>query len=387
MDVAKKTVALIVAAGSGSRVGGNIPKQFLSIAGKPMLRHSYEAFSNHKRIDNVIVVIGTEQEDYASSALLGFQSPILVMGGLTRQESVLNGLQAIANDGGAEHVLIHDAARPFLSAYMIDQLIEALCTHQGAVPTLPVVDSLAYGDSTMTKTVERSGLWRIQTPQAFHFETILKAHMHWDKKNEAADDARMAMTLGVDVALIPGDERLAKYTFASDFEDESSMIMRMPIIRTGTGYDVHRLIAGEELWLCGIKLDYPLGLSGHSDADVALHAITDAVLGALALGDIGDHFPPSDQKWRGVSSDQFLKYAMQMALEKGFVLGNIDVTIICEAPKVGPYRLAMRSRLVQMLEAEIDQISVKATTTERLGFTGRSEGIAAQAIATLIKQA
>lgn len=230
-------------------------------------------------------------------------------------------------------------------------------------------------------------LWRIQTPQAFHFETILTAHREWNEATEATDDARMVMATGGEVALVQGDEQLTKYTFASDFDNLNSQRGAIPEMRSGTGFDVHRFVDGAELWLCGVKVDYPQGLSGHSDADVALHAITDAILGAAALGDIGDHFPPSDPQWRGAASDQFLLHALQLVTAKGYGLGNIDLTIMCEAPKIGPHRQAMRLRIAEILHADVEQISVKATTTERLGFTGRGEGIAAQAIATLIKLA
>ncbi len=371
-----KISALIVAAGNGSRVGGTIPKQFQPISGKPLLRHSYEAFAAHPAIRSIFVVIGAGQEEWASDSLSGLLTPIFVTGGTTRRESVRNGLAAMAADP-PDLVLIHDAARPFLSAKVIDALIAALEHHAGAVPALPIVDSLARGGEFMGETVEREGLLRIQTPQAFRFDAIWAAHQSWDITVEASDDARMLMQNGGQVAIVEGDENLGKYTFAGDFLEQAD------IMRTGTGFDVHRLVEGEELWLCGVKIDHTHGLSGHSDADVAIHALTDAILGAAALGDIGDHFPPSDPKWRGASSDQFLKYAMQLAAEKGYALCNADVTIICEAPKIGPHRAAMRTRLAAILNVDIDKISVKATTTEMLGFTGRKEGIAAQAIATL----
>ncbi len=383
MGSLKNTVALIVAAGSGSRVGGQVPKQFRMIAGKPLLRHSYEAFVNHSQIEKIFVVVALGHEVHTNHVFAGLPPPILVIGGESRRESVRNGLLAIAEDGGADFVLIHDAARAFLSATTIDSLIAALGNHDGAVPALPVVDSLARGEDTMQATVERAGLWRIQTPQAFHFDAILNAHRIWDPHAEATDDARMLMAKGGEVAFVPGDERLMKYTFAFDFDDFKTGASQQ--MRIGTGFDVHRLVKGEDLWLCGVKLDYPLGLLGFSDADVAMHAITDAILGALAMGDIGDHFPPSDPKWRGASSDQFLLHAMQLANERSYSIGNIDVTIMCEAPKIGPHRQKMRARIAELLCVEIDQISVKATTTERLGFTGRGEGIAAQAIASLVK--
>jgi 2-C-methyl-D-erythritol 4-phosphate cytidylyltransferase / 2-C-methyl-D-erythritol 2,4-cyclodiphosphate synthase len=380
-----KTIGMIVAAGSGSRAGGNIPKQFRIVQGKPLLRHSYEAFLAHPLVDQIILVIGEDQTEAVMAALAGLPEPILVIGGITRRESVANGLEAAEDLGGAENILIHDAARPFLPQHVISDLIAALAANAGAVPALPVVDSLARGNMHMTETFERRGLWRIQTPQAFHFGVILAAHRAWNVTAEATDDARMAMAAGVDVALVEGDEALAKFTFANDFESETRQSAPMVGYRTGNGFDVHRLVAGAELWLCGVKIEHSHGLLGHSDADVALHAITDAMLGALALGDIGDHFPPSDAKWRGASSDQFAMHALKLASEAGYTLANIDVTIICEAPKIGPHRAAMRSRLAEILATDVNNISVKATTTEHLGFTGRGEGIAAQAVVSFYK--
>jgi 2-C-methyl-D-erythritol 4-phosphate cytidylyltransferase/2-C-methyl-D-erythritol 2,4-cyclodiphosphate synthase len=373
-------VALIVAAGSGSRVGGDIPKQFRVVNGRPMLAHSYATLSKHGDIGTVFVVIGDGQDGLAKDALDGLPTPVLVQGGLTRRESVHHGLEEIARQGGADFVLIHDAARPFLPDSVIDDLIRALDTSAGAVPALPVVDSLSRGDDMLSETVDRSQLWRVQTPQAFHFDAILDAHRSWTGE-EPTDDARMLMAKNGKVRIVPGSERLSKFTFSTDFAGNDMI----PTIRSGTGFDVHRLVAGEELWLCGIRIAHDKGLSGHSDADVAMHALTDAILGALALGDIGDHFPPSDPQWKGASSDRFLKHALTLATNEGYVLANADVTIICEAPKIGPHRQAMRIRLSEIMGAELSRISVKATTTELLGFTGRGEGIAAQAIVTFEK--
>ena len=291
-----------------------------------------------------------------------------------------NGLEAIAAQHNTDFVLIHDAARPFLPVRIIDDLIDALLDAPGAVPALPVVDSLARGTGKLSETVERENLWRIQTPQSFHFDAILKAHREW-QGDEPTDDARMLMASGREVAIVAGDEALAKFTFASDFAGQDMI----PTIRNGSGFDVHRLVPGEELWLCGIQIAHDMGLSGHSDADVAMHALTDAILGALALGDIGDHFPPSDAQWRGASSERFLTYAMQQARAQGYDLANADVTIICEAPRIGPHKERMRARLAEIMIVDMSRISVKATTTEMLGFTGRGEGIAAQAVATFEK--
>ncbi len=383
------TAAIIVAAGSGSRAGGDVPKQFLLVAGKPMIRHSVEAVARHSGIAPIVVVIGAGQEAAAAEALSALDV-VFVSGGATRRESVHNGLLALGAFPDVSKVLIHDAARPFLSEHVIERLIAALAMRDGAVPALAVIDSLArsHDGQTLSTSESRDGLWRIQTPQAFRREAIIKAHSEWNPANEATDDARMAMAAGYEVALVPGDERLAKYTFADDFNRdfsvESGQSWAMQNYRTGMGYDVHRLAAGEELWLCGIKIDHDRGLAGHSDADVALHALTDAILGAVALGDIGDHFPPSDPQWRGASSDRFLAHAAGLAADKGYRISNVDVTIICEAPKIGPHRAAMRARVAAILDVAQDAVSVKATTTEKLGYTGRGEGIAAQAVATLV---
>ena len=373
------TVALIVAAGSGSRAGGEEPKQFRTVRGKPMIWHSFAALADHHAIDQVYVAIGAGQEVKAAETLAGLKKPIFVEGGATRRESVHLGLQAIAANGAVDQVLIHDAARPFLPAKVIDDLLKALTIAPGAVPALPVVDSLSRGNDILSETVERENLWRIQTTQAFAFHAIYAAHESWEGE-EPSDDARMLMAQGNEVRIVPGAEALNKFTFSSDFAGNN-----MQSFRCGNGFDVHRLVPNAELWLCGVKIPHDKGLDGHSDADVAMHALTDAILGAIAKGDIGDHFPPSDPQWRGASSDRFLAHAMKLARENGFELSNADVTIICEQPKVGPFRGQMRTRLAQIMAVDVDRISVKATTTEMLGFTGRGEGIAAQATATFEK--
>lgn len=388
MSARGKIAALIVAAGAGSRAGEGVPKQFRLIDGQPMLRHSILSFAQHSDITTICVVIGDQQQDFARSCLADIDNLMLVIGGDTRRESVYNGLKHIASAGDISAVLIHDAARPFLPAKVIDDLIGALESNSGAVPALPIVDSLARSSNgaTLSASEDRTGLWRIQTPQAFRLDAICAAHEHWNAADEATDDARMAMAAGFDVAIVPGDEKLAKYTFASDFSAASSHSMNMLSVRTGSGFDVHRLVTGEELWLCGIRIDYEKGLSGHSDADVALHALTDALLGAAAMGDIGDHFPPTDPQWRGASSDQFLAHAASLVRAKNYGIANVDLTIICEAPKIGPHRAVMRQRVSEILQLDTDCISIKATTTEKLGYTGRGEGIAAQAVATLIRE-
>lgn len=379
--------AIIVAAGRGSRTGGTIPKQYRAVQGKPMLRHSVEAFRAHPAFGPILVVIASGQQDMAAAALDGLDGLIVIEGGAERRDSVKNALHYLDNMNFNELTFIHDAARPFLSPEILDRLFGALASTDGAVPALPVVDSLSRGDADgiLTQTVDRERLFRIQTPQAFRHAVIAKAHTGWNSGQPASDDARMVMAAGHKVAMVEGDENLAKFTFADDFDRQIGQSAVMQDIRTGTGYDVHRLVTGGELWLCGVRIDHDHGLAGHSDADVALHALTDAILGAAALGDIGDHFPPSDPQWKGASSDRFLTHAVRLAADRGFRLTHLDVTIICEAPKIGPHKRAMQARVAEIAAIEPDRVSIKATTTEKLGFTGRGEGIAALATATLVR--
>ncbi len=374
----RSTAALIVAAGQGVRSGGTLPKQFALLAGKPMIAHSFAALERHPAIGRVIVAIGDGQ-DAALTAALGDVER--VKGGATRRLSVLAGLEALA-DTNPERVLIHDAARPFLSSSVIDRLLTALDSDDGAVPALPVADTLARGDGVLGDIVPRDGLHRIQTPQAFRFNVIFDAHRGW-RGDEPTDDAQMARRAGGSVALVEGDMMLEKITWPADFAAAEARHAAGMRVRSATGFDVHRLVAGEELWLGGVLIPHDKGLSGHSDADVALHAITDALLGTIAEGDIGTHFPPTDPQWRGADSAQFLQHAASLIAARGGIIDFIDLTLICEAPKVGPYRAAMRDRIAALLRLAPGQISVKATTTERLGFAGRGEGIAAQAIATI----
>ena len=366
--------AVVVAAGKGLRVGGEVPKQFVAWQGKPLVRHSVEALLS-AGASPVAVAIPPAAGDLAMRCLEGLDV-LLVEGGETRQESVRRGLERLA-EHAPRNVLIHDAARPAVPDAVIERLTEALEADVAAIPVLPVVDSLLRDDGTI---VSRDGLHRVQTPQAFRFGAILDAHRGWHGAANAGDDAEVARAAGIDVALVEGDEALRKVTFVADLAEP-----RTASWRTGFGYDVHRLAEGEELWLCGVRIAHSKGLAGHSDADVALHALTDAVLGAAALGDIGEHFPPSDPQWRGASSDRFLRHAVALASEADFALEHVDVTIVCEAPRVGPHKLAMRARLADILGIPATNVSVKATTTERLGFTGREEGIAAQAVATLVR--
>jgi len=370
--------AVIVAAGQGLRAGQPLPKQFARWRGKPVVRHSAEALAA-SGVGSIVVAIPQGAEAIATEALTGIPGIALITGGATRQQSVRLGLEAL--EGAApDLVLIHDAARPVLPGEVVERLVAALAVQPGAIPVLPVVDSLTEAEGElMGNPARREALRRIQTPQAFRFRDILAAHRAWSGAAEAGDDAQVARAAGIVVALVEGDERLHKLTFASDFAAD------LPPIRVGTGYDVHKLAAGEELWLCGVKIDHSHGLAGHSDADVAIHALVDAILGAIGQGDIGSHFPPSDPQWKGAASDRFLAHAAKLASDAGYRIGNVDLTIICEAPKIGPHRDVMRARLAEILATGIDAISVKATTTERLGFTGRSEGIAAQAVATLLR--
>lgn len=369
--------AVVVAAGKGLRAGQPLPKQFAMWRGKPVLRYSVEALLA-SGADPLIVAIPENGEAAAKQALEGLTGYELVTGGATRQQSVARALSAI---GSADRVLIHDAARPDLPETVIARLLDALDNAPGAIPVLPVVDSLSRDENgLMVGTARREELRRVQTPQAFRFADIRGAHATWEGDPVAGDDAQVLRAAGGDVAHVAGDERLAKLTFAEDF------MTALPPMRVGMGYDVHRLAEGEELWLGGIRIEHERGLAGHSDADVALHAIVDALLGAIANGDIGSHFPPSDPQWKGASSDRFLAHAARLVTDAGYAVGNIDLTIICEAPKIGPHRQAMRERIADLLGVDINAISVKATTTERLGFTGRGEGIAAQAIASVIRE-
>lgn len=372
--------AIVVAAGKGLRVGGDTPKQFRMWRDKPLIRHSIEALLAAGAAPLVVVVAQGAEPD-AQAALKGLEGLAFIPGGVTRQDSVRCGLEALAAIA-PERVLIHDAARPDLPRAVIARLLDALEAHPGAIPVLPVVDSLAVAsDGVMAGKAERDALRRVQTPQAFRFDAILAAHRAWQKATNAGDDAQVLMASNGSVALIDGDERLKKITFAEDFMDQSTL----PPFRIGQGFDVHRLEVGEDLWLGGVLIPHDKGLAGHSDADVALHAITDAVLGAIGQGDIGTHFPPSDPQWRGARSGRFLEHAVSLARAAGYAVGNIDLTLICEAPKIGPHRPAMRAEVARLMGLAEEAVSIKATTTEKLGFTGRGEGIAAQAIVCLVR--
>jgi 2-C-methyl-D-erythritol 4-phosphate cytidylyltransferase / 2-C-methyl-D-erythritol 2,4-cyclodiphosphate synthase len=372
-------VALIVAAGKGVRSGHELPKQFARLAGKALVAHAVDTFAAHPSIDRIYVVIGAGQDALLAEALAGRLVTGIVTGGAERLDSVRAGLDAI---GSARSVFIHDAARAILPAAVIDRLLVALETNDGAVPVMPVVDTLAFSEGILGDVVDRSNLVRVQTPQAFRFDAIMTSHQRWNGAS-ASDDAQMARKAGFRIASILGANSLEKITHQGDLERLETQLAATMISRTGVGYDVHRLEAGEELWLCGVKIPHDMGLSGHSDADVALHALTDALLGAAALGDIGDHFPPSDPQWRGAASARFVEHARDLITSSGGLIDHVDVTLICEAPKIGPYRQAMREKVAELLRLPLSAVSIKATTTERLGFTGRREGIAAQAAATI----
>jgi 2-C-methyl-D-erythritol 4-phosphate cytidylyltransferase/2-C-methyl-D-erythritol 2,4-cyclodiphosphate synthase len=383
MDTPGRIVALVVAAGSGSRAGGGgtLPKQYRRLAGQTVLAHAV-AHLRHPRIDEIRVVIGAGHETFYREAIGDLAFPPPVIGGETRRLSVRNGLAAVAAEGGASRVLIHDAARPFLPGAVIDRLLGALEDHDGAVPVLPVVDTLAAADDKLGDAVPREGLVRVQTPQAFRFAEIFEAHQAWNGP-EPTDDAQMARAAGIVVATVDGDPMLDKLTYESDFGRAETGLGARLTSRTGLGFDVHAFGPGDGVWLGGVRVPHDRGLIGHSDADVLLHALTDALLGAIGAGDIGDHFPPSDPQWRGAPSALFLERARDLVDRAGGRIDHVDATIVAEAPRVGPHREAIRRRIADLLRLPLASVSVKATTTERLGFTGRGEGMAAQAVATI----
>jgi 2-C-methyl-D-erythritol 4-phosphate cytidylyltransferase/2-C-methyl-D-erythritol 2,4-cyclodiphosphate synthase len=370
--------ALIVAAGTGSRMGGATPKQFRALCGKPVLRWAVEPFLQHSAIKDVRVVVGPGQEQLAADALQGVDVGPLVIGGAERSDSVLAGLEGVA----ANAILIHDAARPFCPAAVIDRLLASLEFHDGAAPVLPVGDTLARGGQSLGEMVDRSGLVRVQTPQAFRLEALRNAYQDW-RASPPTDETSVLRAAGMTVAAVEGDPALEKLTSAADWARAEQSLAGALVPRTGMGFDVHAFAGEGPIMLGGIAVPHPRGLAGHSDADVALHAITDALLGAGGLGDIGAHFPPSDPRWKGASSDLFLSHAAALLRADGAIIDHVDCIVIAEEPKVGPYRAAMRERIAEILGLAVDQVSLKATTTEGLGFTGRREGIAAQAVASI----
>ena len=373
--------ALIVAAGSGSRMGGGLPKQYRPLAGKPALRHAVEALIGHPRVANVRVVIGQDQQQLASDALAGLDIGPFIEGGAERADSVRNGLAA-ADDGV---VLIHDAARPFCPPAVVDRLLDALAAYDGAVPVLPVADTLARAEAILGDPIDRKGAVRVQTPQAFRRDALLAAYELWAGA-APTDEATVARAAGLVVAAVDGDAMLEKLTGQADWDRMETLMSSRLVTRTGMGFDVHAFAGAGPIMMGGIAVPHERGLAGHSDADVVLHSITDALLGAAGQGDIGQHFPPSDPQWKGAASDLFLRHAAELIRSAGGIIDHVDCTVICEQPKVGPYRDAMRDRVAGILDIPQSAVSIKATTTERLGFTGRGEGIAAQAVATIRMQ-
>ncbi len=376
-------IALVVAAGRGTRIGAPLPKQYLPLAGEPLLRHTLRALAAHPRISGVRAVIHADDREHYERAAHGLGLLAPVPGGAQRQDSVRLGLESLA-ELDPDVVAIHDGARPFVETAPIDRVLDAIRHTPGAAPALAAADTRKRGrDGRIAETVDRSQLWRAQTPQAFRFREILAAHRA-AAGLELSDDAAVAERAGLAVSLVAGSETNLKVTAPDDLaRAEGLLLARLGDVRAGQGFDVHPLGAGDSVWLCGIKVPHERALIGHSDADVGLHAITDAILGALGAGDIGQHFPPSDPKWRGTASDRFLRHAAGLVAERGGRIAPVDGTLICVRPKVGPHREAMVARIAEILGLARDRVSVKATTTEKLGFTGREEGIAAQAVATI----
>ena len=377
------TCALIVAAGRGTRFGGDLPKQYLPLGGATVLRHAVNAFAAHPRIAGVLVAIRPEDRALFDRAVAGLSVLPPVSGGAERQDSVRLGLEALAVHK-PERVLIHDGARPFPDAALISRVINALDTAPAAIPTLPLGDTVKrVEEGRIRETVDRSQLWRAQTPQGFHFDAILAAHRQMTG-HVLTDDAAVAEAAGLMPLIVAGSEENLKVTTAEDLAAaERHLAARQGDVRVGQGFDVHPFGPGDHVMVCGVAIPHEVAPVGHSDADVGLHALTDAVLGAIGAGDIGMHFPPSDPRWRGASSDRFLAYAATLVRERGGAIAAVDITIICERPKIAPYRDRMIDRVAEILAISPGRVSVKATTTERLGFTGRGEGIAAQAVATV----
>jgi 2-C-methyl-D-erythritol 4-phosphate cytidylyltransferase/2-C-methyl-D-erythritol 2,4-cyclodiphosphate synthase len=369
-----KIAAILVAAGTGSRFGAALPKQYLPLAGKPVIRHAAEALLAHAALLQPVGDAGLIGE-----ALAGLPHLPPVPGGAERQDSVRAGLEALAPHN-PDIVLVHDAARPNICSGITENVLTALATHEGAIPAVPVSDTLKRGElGVVAETVPRAGLFRAQTPQGFRFPTLLRLHRAAAGAAAATDDAALLEAAGFTVALTPGAEQNIKLTLPEDFVRLQNIFEARLIPRIGTGFDVHAMTVGRPMILCGITVPFEKGLAGHSDADVGIHALCDAIYGALAEGDIGRHFPPSEDTWKDADSAKFLRHAAGRIEARGGVLSNADITLICERPKITPHAPAMRARLAALLNVSIDRISVKATTTEQLGFTGRGEGIAAQA--------
>ena len=377
------TYALVLAAGRGMRFGGTLPKQYLSLGGASVLRHAVSAFAGHPRVDGVLVMIRPEDRGEYDCALAGIDLLPPRPGGAERQDSVRLGLEALVQHR-PDHVLIHDGARPFPGTELIDRVLDGLDRAPAAIPGLPLGDTIKrVSDGVIRDTVDRAGLWRVQTPQGFRFQAILEAHRKATGQ-ALTDDAAVAEAAGIAPLIVAGSEANLKVTTTDDLAAAERLIAaRQGDIRVGQGFDVHPFGPGDSLMVCGIKVAHSAGVIGHSDADVGLHALTDAILGAIGAGDIGMHFPPSDPQWKGASSDRFLAHAAGLVRAAGGSIAALDVTIICERPKIGPHRAAMVERIAAIAGIAPNRVSVKATTTEKLGFTGRGEGIAAQAIATV----
>ncbi len=371
--------AIIVAAGHGARAGGPIPKQWQPLAGRRVIDWTLARFQTHPRINRLVLVLHPDNlPDWPQ--IPGVEA---VAGGATRSASVRNGLEHLAQSD-VTHVLIHDVARPCTAPGTIDAVLDALEHYDAVAPALPVTDALWHGQAgRVTGTQDRAGLYRAQTPQGFDLAAILAAHR--GHPAPAADDVEIARAAGLDVVIVPGDETNLKITHPGDFARAEAHLWGRMDIRIGNGYDVHRFGPGDHVMLCGVAVPHERGLQGHSDADVGLHALTDAIYGALAEGDIGRHFPPSDPQWKGSESHIFLRHAVALAAEKKFNISNLDLTLVCERPKIGPHAAAMQAVVAEITGLAPERISVKATTSERLGFTGREEGIAAIATAALIK--
>ena len=376
-------IARVVAAGRGTRLGGERPKQYKTLGGLELLRHSVGRLAAHPRIDRVRVVYHPADLDLYDGAVAGLDLLPPVPGGAARQDSARLGLESLESLAPAR-VLIHDAARPFIDDIVINRVLDALSDAPGAVPALPVADTVKRGaNGVVTGTLDRSGLWRVQTPQGFDYRAILAAHRAVAGM-ELTDDAAVAERAGLTVRLVEGAESNFKVTTTQDFARAEQLTSSgTGDYRSGQGFDVHAFGPGDHVWLCGLKIPHSHGLVGHSDADVGLHALTDAILGALGAGDIGVHFPPSDPKWRGAPSHLFLRHAADLVAQAKGRITHVDVTLICETPRIGPHRAAMVTKIAEILGLPANRVSVKATTTEKLGFLGRSEGMAAQAIATL----
>jgi len=375
--------ALVVAAGRGSRFGGPLPKQYLPLAGANILRHAVAGFAEHPRIVGVLVAIRPEDKVLFEKSVDELRMVSSVAGGAVRQDSVRLGLEALAAYR-PQRVLIHDGARPFPDQQLIDRVIDGLDRAPAAIPCLPLRDTIKRAESgTIRETVDRSALWRAQTPQGFHFATILDAHRAAIGR-DLTDDAAVAEAAGIVPLIVEGSEDNLKVTTPDDLVAAERLVAaRHGDVRVGQGFDVHPFGPGDHLWICGVRIPHDMGLVGHSDADVGLHALTDAVFGAIGAGDIGMHFPPEDPRWRGAASERFLSHAADLVRTQGGVVAAVDVTLVCERPKIAPHRAAMVERIAAILGIAAGRVSVKATTTEKLGFTGRAEGIAAQAVATV----